>query len=538
MQARPDPAPRRSTSACSRSASIGCGRASAPGTRCSRARPAPTRRAAARSATSSARLPYIAAMGFDVLYLPPIHPIGRSFRKGPNNTLTPGPSDPGSPWAIGARRGRPHGDRTRARHARRLRPLRRRGASGTGSRSRSTSPSSARPTIRTCASIPSGSATGPTARSSTPRTRPRSTRTSTRSTSSRDDWRALWHELQRRHRVLDRARRDDLPRRQPAHQAVPLLGVGDRRGQARASRRDLPRRGVHAAEGDALPGQARLHAVVHLLHLAQHQGGADRVLHRADRRPTCASTCGRTCSPNTPDILHEYLQHGGRAGVRGAARAGGDARRELRHLQRLRAVRERRRSGRAARSTSTRRSTRSGRGTSTQPDSLRRADRARQRDPPRASGAAARSRPALPRRPTTSSCSATASARRTAATSILVVVNLDPRQHAARLRSELPLAELEPRRRAPAYDVAGPARRTRRYTWRGEWNYVAARPGRAAWRTSCDPLPAIADDSAISQTAQIETLPIRSGTRTRSSTRCTSARSSTATTTASATSPA
>ncbi len=51
------------------------------------------------------RLPEIAAMGFDVLYLPPIHPIGRGFRKGPNNTLTAGPDDPGSPWAIGAAEG-------------------------------------------------------------------------------------------------------------------------------------------------------------------------------------------------------------------------------------------------------------------------------------------------------------------------------------------------------------------------------------------------------------------------------------------------
>jgi starch synthase (maltosyl-transferring) len=51
------------------------------------------------------RLPYVAAMGFDVLYLPPIHPVGRSFRKGPNNTLTPGPDDPGSPWAIGGPEG-------------------------------------------------------------------------------------------------------------------------------------------------------------------------------------------------------------------------------------------------------------------------------------------------------------------------------------------------------------------------------------------------------------------------------------------------
>jgi starch synthase (maltosyl-transferring) len=51
------------------------------------------------------RLPYVRAMGFDVLYLPPIHPIGKSFRKGPNNTLTPGPDDPGSPWGIGAAEG-------------------------------------------------------------------------------------------------------------------------------------------------------------------------------------------------------------------------------------------------------------------------------------------------------------------------------------------------------------------------------------------------------------------------------------------------
>jgi starch synthase (maltosyl-transferring) len=53
-------------------------------------------------ATAATRLPGVAAMGFDVLYLPPIHPIGFSFRKGPNNSLTAGPGDPGSPWAIGS----------------------------------------------------------------------------------------------------------------------------------------------------------------------------------------------------------------------------------------------------------------------------------------------------------------------------------------------------------------------------------------------------------------------------------------------------
>ena len=56
-------------------------------------------------ATATKRLPAIASMGFDVVYLPPIHPIGRLNRKGPNNTLTPKPHDPGSPWAIGSAEG-------------------------------------------------------------------------------------------------------------------------------------------------------------------------------------------------------------------------------------------------------------------------------------------------------------------------------------------------------------------------------------------------------------------------------------------------
>ena len=55
--------------------------------------------------TAAKRLDAVAGMGFDVLYLPPIHPIGEVNRKGPNNTLTPGPDDVGSPWAIGSKDG-------------------------------------------------------------------------------------------------------------------------------------------------------------------------------------------------------------------------------------------------------------------------------------------------------------------------------------------------------------------------------------------------------------------------------------------------
>jgi starch synthase (maltosyl-transferring) len=69
-----------------------------------------------RSCTTSAEQPgtlrdcaeyveYVADMGFDVLYLPPIHPIGKTERKGKNNSTTPTPADPGSPWAIGSKDG-------------------------------------------------------------------------------------------------------------------------------------------------------------------------------------------------------------------------------------------------------------------------------------------------------------------------------------------------------------------------------------------------------------------------------------------------
>jgi starch synthase (maltosyl-transferring) len=61
-------------------------------------------------ATLEKRLPYIAGMGFDVLYLPPIHPIGDTHRKGKNNARTGKPGDVGSPWAIGNRAAASQGD--------------------------------------------------------------------------------------------------------------------------------------------------------------------------------------------------------------------------------------------------------------------------------------------------------------------------------------------------------------------------------------------------------------------------------------------
>src|ERR671932_718301 len=56
-------------------------------------------------AQAAKRLPAVRDMGFDIVYLPPIHPIGTTARKGRNNTLTPDPDDPGVPWAIGSEAG-------------------------------------------------------------------------------------------------------------------------------------------------------------------------------------------------------------------------------------------------------------------------------------------------------------------------------------------------------------------------------------------------------------------------------------------------
>ena len=64
-----------------------------------------TREKTGTFATATARLSAIADMGFDVLYLPPIHPIGETFRKGANNSLKPSSDDPGVPWAIGSMAG-------------------------------------------------------------------------------------------------------------------------------------------------------------------------------------------------------------------------------------------------------------------------------------------------------------------------------------------------------------------------------------------------------------------------------------------------
>jgi starch synthase (maltosyl-transferring) len=123
------------------------------------------------------RLPDIAALGFDVLYLTPIHPIGRVNRKGRNNALRCEARDPGSPYAIGSAEG---GHDAVHPELGTLEDFRRwcEPARIWDWRWRSTLPSSARPTTRGLCSILSGSNAGPTAPYNTRKTRRKNTRIS------------------------------------------------------------------------------------------------------------------------------------------------------------------------------------------------------------------------------------------------------------------------------------------------------------------------------------------------------------------------
>ena len=132
------------------------------------------------------------------------------------------------------------------------------------------------------------------------------------------DWRRALAGPARRHDVLGRGRDPDLPRRQPSHQALPVLGVADRLGARRAPRRRVPGRGVHPSKGDAPVGQGRVLPVVHLLHVASDGGRADRVL-RATPRPR-----DRVLLPPEPVAQHPRHPHRG-AAVRWPARRHGPA---------------------------------------------------------------------------------------------------------------------------------------------------------------------------------------------------------------------
>ena len=134
--------------------------------------------------------------------------------------------------------------------------------------------------------------------------------------------------------------RQDLPRRQPAHQAAELLALADLGGQEDRPRRAVPGRGVHPAGDDAPAGPHRVHAVLHVLHLA----------HRARRARGVRPRAGREQPLHAAELLREHPGHPARvaavrrpADVQDPRRPGVDDEPHLGRLLRLRAVRARRR---------------------------------------------------------------------------------------------------------------------------------------------------------------------------------------------------
>ena len=191
----------------------------------------PGRSGTARSRTPTEHLDYVAALGFDVVYLPPIHPIGEVNRKGPNNTLIAASWDVGSPWAIGSRDGghdaiHPElgtmadfealrGARQRARHGGRAR-LRAAGAPD-------------HPWV----DIAPGVVHHRARRHDRLRREPAEEVPGHLPAQLRQRPRGHLRRVPADRAALGRRRREDLPRRQPAHQAAQLLALADRRGQDR-----------------------------------------------------------------------------------------------------------------------------------------------------------------------------------------------------------------------------------------------------------------------------------------------------------------
>ena len=257
---------------------------------------------------------------------------GRSARGG---TTPPRPSR-----ATSAARGRSAAPRAgttpihpRPRHARRLRPPRHARPPTAASRSRWTWRSSARRTTRTSREHPEWFRHRPDGTIQYAENPPKKYQDIYPFDFECEDWQALWNELLRVVLFWHGHGVRDLPRRQPAHQAVPVLGVADR---ARCKQRDPDV--LFLAEAFTRPkvmyrlAQARVHAVVHLLRLAERPVEHPAVLHRADD-----AAGGRLLPPQrlAQHAGHppEYLQTDAPRGVRRAGRAGRHAVRQLRRLR-------------------------------------------------------------------------------------------------------------------------------------------------------------------------------------------------------------
>ncbi len=258
-----------------------------------------------------ARLPYVREMGFDVLYFPPIHPDRAHQPQGPQQQPHARPERPGQPLCHRLGGGRPHGDPSRARHARglqatgALRPIDH-GLEIALDFAIQCSPD--HPWIKEHPEWFDWRPDGTIKFAENP---PKKYEDIVNLHFYREAYPAVWHAL--RDVVLFwieqgvKIFRVDNPHTKP----LPFWEWMIDEVRRPASGRHLPRRGLHPAEDDEAPGQAGLHAVLHLLHLAHDQAELTEYLTELTQeepkeyyRPNFFA--------NTPDINPVHLQTGGR----------------------------------------------------------------------------------------------------------------------------------------------------------------------------------------------------------------------------------
>ena len=243
------------------------------------------------------RLPYVAQMGFDVLYLPPIHPIGTTFRKGKNNATE----------GRGRRRWQPLGNRFRRRAV--TSPFTRNWArstifTGWSMRRKQHGIEIALDIAFQCSpdhpyvkEHPDWFRNRPDGTIQYAENPPKKYQDIYPFDFESTDWQALWDELKSIFEFWIETRRADLPRRQSAHQTIYVLGMVHRRDQTGTSGRIVPGRSVHATEDHVSAGQARFHAVVHVLRLAKHEKRSWTEYVTELTKRVSASSSGRTSGP-------------------------------------------------------------------------------------------------------------------------------------------------------------------------------------------------------------------------------------------------
>ena len=251
----------------------------------------------------------------------------------------PLPDDPGSPWAIGNETGGHTEVEPKLGNDRRFRALRRDGACERArGRARLRAAMFARSSVRTRPSgmVRRASRRDDQIRPKIPRRNIRTSSTSTGSVRTRPSSGMRCATSYYSGSIAACGSSASTTRTQ---KPFAFWGMDDRERARTASRYDLPRRSVHAPEGHERAREGRLFAIVHVLHVAQHESRVDRVRDGARRE-----RAGRLLPA---ELLAEHAGHSltlsprGAARVRHPARAGRDAVERVRHLQRLRAVRER-----------------------------------------------------------------------------------------------------------------------------------------------------------------------------------------------------